>query len=286
MFLWQLYFDNHPHGHIEQDDKLGTIREVIWTLLHFPLQLAYVGVVEGIQQLTINWEVWQYFSKFEKVIVNFCQHELDTGKHIVDALNATIYDFKFGSNLQSSVMVDPIKKTLFAISNITNICDTNFATGSLPTVLNTLSDQVLGGLYLYRGYSLPSFLNGKPDPTAAEVYRSSYWVVSAYVFFSLAIVFATSALFLFFVRRHRKDIFEYIRMGARIIIMAACISIAYCNELLVSLLRNDGMAVAMILIIMFVVIIVDRLSRTLGIRRARKSGLVEAAHRSDGMQSP
>jgi len=40
-----LYFDNHPTGHY------GTIRQQIWAVLHFPLHLSIVGVVEGAQQL-------------------------------------------------------------------------------------------------------------------------------------------------------------------------------------------------------------------------------------------
>jgi hypothetical protein len=47
VLIWALYFDNFPHGHY------GTIRQQVWSVLHFPFQLAIVGVVEGSQQVAL-----------------------------------------------------------------------------------------------------------------------------------------------------------------------------------------------------------------------------------------
>lgn len=278
IFLWQLYFDNHPNGHhIDDSGKLGTIREVIWALLHYPLHLSFVAIEEGSQQLILTWEVWHNFQKFQSVLMSTCTNRTISGFDLTTALNASIYKFKFDNTLESNVMVDPIKKSLQEISNYTLPCNATVnleLRGAMPSALVNISDQVLGALYLYNDHTIPSLLAGRPNPTAADVYRSVYWIVSGYVFIAMAVMFATSALFLFFVRRHRKDFLEYIRMGMRLVVMGICIGIAWCHEILIQLLRNDGIAVAAVVTLMFVVILSDRVSRTVGISRARKLGVI------------
>ncbi|KAH8656696.1 bacterial low temperature requirement A protein-domain-containing protein, partial [Tricladium varicosporioides] len=124
IFLWQLYFDNHPNGHhIDDSGKMGTIREVIWTLLHYPLHLSFVAIEEGSQQLTLAWEVWHNFQKFQSILISTCADPRISGLDLTKALNASIYKFKFDSTLESNVMVDPIKKSLQEISNYSLPCN-------------------------------------------------------------------------------------------------------------------------------------------------------------------
>ncbi|KAH6664534.1 hypothetical protein B0J14DRAFT_661441 [Halenospora varia] len=255
IFLWQLYFDNHPNGHhIDDSGKLGTIREVIWALLHYPLHLSFVAIEEGSQQLILTWEVWHNFQKFQSVLMSTCTNRTISGFDLTTALNASIYKFKFDNTLESNVMVDPIKKSLQEISNYTLPCNATVnleLRGAMPSALVNISDQVLGALYLYNDHTIPSLLAGRPNPTAADVYRS----------------FTGSSQAI-------KDFLEYIRMGMRLVVMGICIGIAWCHEILIQLLRNDGMAVAAVVTLTFVVILSDRVSRTVGISRARKLGVI------------
>ena len=69
-----LYFDNHPHGHY------GTIRQQLWSALHFPFHLAVVGVVEGSQQIALARYVFKSMAKFMKEIEIHCTiQQLDGG---------------------------------------------------------------------------------------------------------------------------------------------------------------------------------------------------------------
>ena len=104
-----LYFDNHPHGHY------GTIRQQIWSILHFPLQLAIVGVVEGSQQIVLARYVIKSWLKLAKDVGYYCGALGYEGEQLYKHLADSISYFQLDSKVESSNQLLLIQEDLWAV---------------------------------------------------------------------------------------------------------------------------------------------------------------------------
>jgi predicted metallo-beta-lactamase superfamily hydrolase len=69
------YFDNQPKQYY------GTIRQQLWSVLHFFLHIAIVLVVEGSQQVVLAHHVLRKWEKFIQEVKTACNvKELDSEK--------------------------------------------------------------------------------------------------------------------------------------------------------------------------------------------------------------
>jgi hypothetical protein len=84
-----LYFDNQPKQYY------GTIRQQIWSALHFPLHIGIVLVVEGAQQVVLAHYVLSNFELFGSKAKELCYTKQLEGVDLTDALTSIVDLFAF-----------------------------------------------------------------------------------------------------------------------------------------------------------------------------------------------
>lgn len=154
VLLWALYFDNFPHGHY------GTIRQQLWSLLHFPFQLAIVGVVEGSQQVALARYVLKNYAYIEDSIVKYCYKENLDGEKLRDKLATLVHYWQFEKKLETYGFTDYVMESVYVVGNTTGICSPANATSyveneSWPIEFYDITQTMFDGVYQGIGIKLP-----------------------------------------------------------------------------------------------------------------------------------
>ncbi|KAL1624844.1 hypothetical protein SLS54_003567 [Diplodia seriata] len=218
VFLFLTYFDNQPHGHY------GTIRQQIWALLHFPFQLAVVGVGEGSQQLALARYIINSIAKFRHKIVQYCVDDGLEGDALVDKLSAAVKYYQLDKKPECYRQVLEIKTALAGLRNATGICTTHTSPSpdwphAYPRDFETLVTKVGSGITMSTGMKMPA------DAEPWAVLQHSWRVVYVYYWSALFVVFACLIAFLALIRarRQRFDLFDATSIGGRVGMLALCL---------------------------------------------------------------
>ena len=83
-FIWMLYFDPI------QPERMGTLREHMWAILHFPFHVSILLVVEGLSRLSVWRKLLNIMLPLQESFSNI-PADLDVGAQI-NYLNDTLYD--------------------------------------------------------------------------------------------------------------------------------------------------------------------------------------------------
>ncbi|PVI04200.1 hypothetical protein DM02DRAFT_651805 [Periconia macrospinosa] len=281
VLLWALYFDNFPHGHY------GTIRQQIWSLLHFPCQLAIVGIVEGSQQVVLARYVIKTWVKILEGIIKACYEENQDGQTLENTLFEMLEYFNFEAKAETVHLQAKVMDKIYEIGNMTGICSTKNTTDhtapdELPVKLDDMMLQLFDGVYVGLGMKLPV---DKRD-TASSIAVESWRLVYMYYWISFCLFIMCSIAFLVLIRRHRADLFDYISIGVRLIVLAvggALIALISNENGLYSFLASPAV-LPTCLILLFLVILFDRLSAAFCNWHLKRSGEPHAEEYSEAHQ--
>ncbi|MCJ1286023.1 hypothetical protein MMC26_005365 [Xylographa opegraphella] len=88
-FMWMLYFDQIA------PDRMGTIREHIWVILHFPFHVCVILVVEGLSRLSVWRKLTDVTSDLQTTFTNVPQNlkSEDLVNYIDTTLNRQLNNF-------------------------------------------------------------------------------------------------------------------------------------------------------------------------------------------------
>ncbi|KAF2466476.1 uncharacterized protein BDR25DRAFT_237244 [Lindgomyces ingoldianus] len=220
--IWMLYFDNRPHG------EFGTIRQQIWSIMHFPLHLSIVGAVEGSQQMALARYVLMQSNAFNYTIFKNCMDLHLDGAALVEILGKEIKPFKFDKKAESSRFASNIQTQLYTIGNSTGICTSTdipefmemYKTGTFPGPLVNLYDSVLSALYSSVSITKPK------DMEVVETAYNAWQVVYNYYWTSTALIFCCLVVFHVIMRRDiRSDVYHLFAIAARM--LAAFIPLSF-----------------------------------------------------------
>ena len=263
--IWMTYFDNQPHGHY------GTIRQQVWSTLHFPLHLSIVGVVEGAQQVALARYVLKSDIKLSTMLTDFCFQENLVGDGLITALNETLDYYQFIDKPEAHSWHYTILDTLHGIAESPNICSN--ATGStvndLPDSLQRFGAGIVSGIYASLGYKL------KFDKyiDALGVAKESWKIVYRYFWSANAILFGTFIIFTILIRRNKTDFFDFTsRLSRGFAFVAAAVFIAISSniDMVISILSKPWV-LPVAIFLLYMIIILDRFGRWVANRRNRKS---------------
>ncbi|KAF2689558.1 hypothetical protein K458DRAFT_484225 [Lentithecium fluviatile CBS 122367] len=271
VLLWALYFDNFPHGHY------GTIRQQIWSLMHFPFQLAIVGIVEGSQQLVLARYVIKNWEKIIKGIDQACWYENQDGEKLRDSLLKLLDYWNFESKSETLPLQDKVLAEIYEIGNATGICSPENiadydATGDVPLPFGQMIFQMFDGVYVGLGMKLP--VDKVETYSASGVAIHSWRLVYLYFWVSFCLFVICSIVFLILIRRHRADTFDFVSIGVRFIVLAA-------GGALIALIANENGLYGFLaspailptcLALFFLILFFDRLSAAFCNWHLRKSG--------------
>jgi hypothetical protein len=89
------YFDNQPK------QNYGTIRQQIWSALHFPLHIGIVLVVEGAQQVVLAHYVISKVDEFNAKVDEVCKTQALEGVELTNALTNFVDHYAFGEKTET-----------------------------------------------------------------------------------------------------------------------------------------------------------------------------------------
>ncbi|EME87538.1 uncharacterized protein MYCFIDRAFT_85718 [Pseudocercospora fijiensis CIRAD86] len=116
-FLYMLYFD------WIEEDHFGTIRQQIWSFLHFPLHLALVLAVEGVAQCVTWRAAIVRGNEFTNQINTWAQIANETNPNwteIATQLNDTVQDLVYKSLLTTSSLSETSEILTYTYPNAIN----------------------------------------------------------------------------------------------------------------------------------------------------------------------
>ncbi|KAH7399030.1 bacterial low temperature requirement A protein-domain-containing protein [Phaeosphaeria sp. MPI-PUGE-AT-0046c] len=272
VFIWALYFDNFPHGHY------GTIRQQIWSLLHFPFQLAIVGVVEGSQQLALARYTIKNALKVEESIMQYCDVDLLDGAKLRDKLMYLLSYFELDSKIETTPFYHEALEAIYKIGNETGICSAGKAAAYMngdegwPMEFVNVSMSISNGIYVGLGMKIPSKKLDEFEPL--EIAVKGWELVYMYYWSCFCVLILCLILFLFLIRRHKADLFDYTSVISRFLVLgvgAALLGLWAEKERLYQALGSP-MLLPICVILLFLVMVSDRLSSIWCNWRLKKSG--------------
>jgi hypothetical protein len=263
-----LYFDNQPKT------RYGTIRQQIWSVLHFPLHLAIVGAVEGAQQMVLARFTLFNAAKFAEKCVDYCVVKNYEGKKLTEALTSAVDYFAFADKPETRMQLDVIMNTIYTLGNTTGVCTEEGPQGLAQQQADNgwydiwkLVLDVTGGLFQANGAKLPK----GSDPSLSV--EHAFLTVYEYYWASWIVLFLCSMVFLYLVHKDKKtDVFDWIANLTRfagLVICAGLFGIAFKTHngqpgtvsYTVSLILGGPYAVPIVVIILFVILSFDQLAR-------------------------
>ncbi|KAF2453418.1 hypothetical protein BDY21DRAFT_374763 [Lineolata rhizophorae] len=217
VYLWALYFDNHPHGHY------GTIRQQFWAVLHFPFHLAIVGVVEGCQQVAAAWYLGKAAEKINKELVDICLTQQLDGTDLTGALAELVDYWELDKKAATLWALNAISTYLTDIEGMQGICTdisaSDVANKVLPQALLEILAVLVSAIYEGMGIILP-----QTDLPFAYM-LNSWRVIFFYFWGAVALVILCYFIFLQLIRKNKADLFDWISSLTRLGVIGLCIAI-------------------------------------------------------------
>jgi hypothetical protein len=260
-----IYFDNHPHGHF------GTIRQQIWSALHFPIHLAIVGLVEGAQQIALARYVANTITKFEKYLVQYCFKDHLDGKDLRDKLLAVVKYLSLDKKVASLIWLDEIQNDVYAIGNSTGICRagvTGTSVLDLPDTFFNLYGHTAAAIYSALGLSLPV------DKDVIAVMIESWKLVYRYFWSAFLILIGCFLVVMIMIRTTKVDAFDYMTFfnrAAAVIVAASLLGLSASKDLMYRIMETPWI-LPIAVILLYLIILLDRIGATIANWRNRKSG--------------
>jgi hypothetical protein len=270
------YFDNFPHGHY------GTIRQQIWSLLHFPLQIAIVGVVEGSQQLALARYIINNTNKASAKITQYCQLENLDGQKLQDKLMGLLDYYELDGKLETRSFFYEAQSAIWKIGNATSICSSDKADdytfgdenkdSNWPAAFKDLSYAISNGMYTGLGMKLPVDKLEKHSPL--EVGLNAWKLVYLYFWSSFCLLVLCLVIFLFLIRRHKADLFDYTSVISRMsaFFVGAAMLALMANDIKIYAAIESPALLPVCVVLLFLILVSDKLSCMWCNSQLKKSG--------------
>lgn len=207
-----------------------------------------------------------------------CHAHLD-GAKLRDELIKLAGYYKFDKKLET---IDYYSEIMFHVENIgntTGICsaanETSYNTNpsSWPVDFWYIDNAIHNGVYAGLGVKMPiAKLEALYDPFA--IAEKSWWLVYMYFWTCFCALFLSLIGFLFLIRRHKVDLFDYVSVIVRSLVVGAggaALCVLANKQRLVALL-NSPAVLPMAVVLMFLVLSFDKLTSLWCNRRLIKSG--------------
>jgi hypothetical protein len=266
-----IYFDHQPHGHF------GTIRQQIWSCLHFPIHLAIVGLAEGAQQLALARYVSKGITRFERSIVQYCIVEHLDGDALAAKLTASVKYLELDKKLTSLIFLDEIKQDIVTIGNSTGICGGSVTrTGDWPNEILVFYKHTAAALYSALGLSMPL------DKDVISIMMESWKLIYRYFWSAFLILVGCFFIVMIMIRTTKVDAFDYVSLTTRFFVLiggGVILGLSASPGIMYDLLGSPAM-LPIAVVLLYLIIMMDRLGAYIANRRNANSGdeLIGADH--------
>ena len=246
-------------------------------MLHFPFQLAIVGVVEGSQQVALARYVIRNYVYIGDSIVKYCYEEHLDGEKLRDKLLDLVAYWDFEKKIETYGYTARTATHIYAVGNSTGICSVANATRyaeekEWPKDFYEMMIEMYDGVY--RGLGMK--MNAKKLDTygASTIAVNSWKVVYLYYWASFCLLVICSISFMFLIRRHRADLFDFVSVIVRFVALGV-------GGIMIALVANQNALYAFIgspgvlptcVSLLFLISVFDKLSAAFCNWKLKKSG--------------
>jgi hypothetical protein len=250
-------------------------------LLHFPFQLAIVGVVEGSQQVALARYVAKNTRKVTTSILQYCQTDHLDGQKLQDKLQSLLEYFELDSKVETKSFYTQAEWAIWNVGNATNICSQQNTTeynmgedddGTWPGALKNVSHLLNNGLYTGLGMKIP--VDKLENYSPLEVGLKGFELVYLYFWSSFCLLLISLIIFLFLIRRHKADLFDFTSVISRCLTLgvgAAMLALMSNTVQLHAVIESPAL-LPICVVFLFLILVSDKLSSLYCNWQLRKSG--------------
>jgi hypothetical protein len=220
--MWMLYFDNLPKY------RFSTIKQQVWMILHLPLHLAILGVVEGCQHIALARYIFYSGDKLTKSTWYACVQEHLDGEKLASNLTKEIEYFKLEDSAQGDLSLPWIFDQIYLLGNQTGVCapsnttDVNNGMAGIPLSFREFFDRAIGGMF--QAYDLDIPIEG--DVYGIEIAAESWKVVYTYFWSALLLLlFCLTVSALLADKGLHFPRFRFASMAVRAAMVTSCVVI-------------------------------------------------------------
>jgi hypothetical protein len=232
--------------------------------MHFPFQLAIVGVVEGSQQLAIARYTMKNVFKVEKDLTDFCEVDKLDGTKLREKLLYLLNYFELDSKLETLDFFKDAQTAIYKMGNSTGIC---------AQVDDVWPQELWNGLYVGLGMKIPA-KKLEDGYVPLEIAIESWELVYMYYWACFCGLIMCLIIFLFLIRRHKADLFDFTSIISRFIVLGVGGALLglYADKTALYAALQTSMLLPICVILLFLVLVTDKLSSIWCNWRLKKSG--------------
>lgn len=211
--LWQAYFDISPSV------KYGSIRQQIWTQLHFPLHVALILLAEASQIIALTLDVTIKLRHLKDTISFACEEPRPDPVSAIRLLNNTITDMEINYN-RAHAQESSIRRIMDSLQAQHSLCVHDDSGGIMPAQpLGSLTGNVTTALFSSMKLTPPQIDLGNVDNRILMMeYIKFFEFVYLYYFVVASITMFLFAAFVLLTLRHPRPLFRGIAAGTRILL--------------------------------------------------------------------
>jgi hypothetical protein len=217
--------------------------------------------------------------KVESDIFKYCDVQKLDGAKLRDSLTYLLNYFELDSKLETKMFYKEAQSAIFKIGNSTGICspqkvaDYTEAIEDWPEAFVNVTSAITNGIYVGLGMKIPTkkLENGfEPLDVAIE----SWELVYMYYWACFCLLILILICFLFLIRRHRVDLFDFTSIISRFIVLGVGGALLglFADKARLYQALSTPMLLPICVILLFLILVVDKLSAIWCNWRLKKSG--------------
>lgn len=193
-----------------------------------------------------------------------CSQNFD-GTKLRDALTKMVDYYQFKTKLDTYAYYDDIMISVYSIGNDTNICSqqnvTSYISGAWPAEFNYMDNAISNGIYSGLGVKMPiDKLEAYIEPI--DIAEKTWFLTYLYFWSCFCVLIISLIVFLFLIRRHKADAFDYVSIVMRCLVLGAggaSLAILSSKQRLFDLLNSPAILPIAVLLL-FAVVIADKVT--------------------------
>jgi len=242
-----------------------------------------VGIVEGAQQIALARFITKNATKITNTIAKHCQKENLDGEKLQDSLMQLLEYFQLNQKAETRDFFTNAQSAIWVIGNSTGICSpANASTYTMnhddednlwPKAFQQVSYYIGNGMYIGLGMKLPVDKLEKYSPL--QVGLGAWRLVYLYAWSSFCLIMICLIIFLFLIRRHKADLFDYTSVISRLIALGvggAMLALMVDRTRLYAAIESP-MLLPIIVVVLFLVLVIDKISALHCNKQVEKSNL-------------
>jgi hypothetical protein len=216
--------------------------------------------------------------KVSNSISQYCEVDTLDGAKLRDKLMYLLNYFELDSKLETKMWFYEAEDAIWSLGNTTGICapgkgaSYDSSDDGWPLDFVRVSSAISNGLYVGLGMKLPANKLDEFEPL--EIATKGWQLVYLYYWSSFCALITCLIIFLFLIRRHKADLFDFTSVITRVIVLGvggALLGLFADKERLYAALGTP-MLLPICVILLFLVMLTDKLSSVYCNWRLKKSG--------------